>query len=70
MSALLDTAQIASKYGLDRSYVTDKLTKRADFPSPRVDVSRRLRRWDEHEVAQFMAGRQSKRAAMSSADSL
>ena len=50
MSALIDTGTIAQILGVSREYVTDKLTKRPDFPRPRVNVSRRLRRWSEAEV--------------------
>lgn len=67
MSALLDTGQIAERLGLKREYVTDKLTKRQDFPRPRVNVSQRLRRWAEADVMAWAQGQS--RAAMSSADS-
>lgn len=66
-SPLIDTKQIASLLGLTRTYVTDKLTKRPDFPRPRVDKSQRLRRWAEAEVMAWAQGQS--RAAMSSADS-
>jgi predicted DNA-binding transcriptional regulator AlpA len=62
MSALIDTAQIAQLLGVSREYVTDKLTKRTDFPRPKVNVSQRLRKWSEAEVRQWAAGPQ-KRAA-------
>lgn len=61
MSALIDTAQIAEILGLTREYVTDKLTKRPDFPRPRVNVTRRLRRWSEAEVRAW--AQQPKKAA-------
>lgn len=67
MSALLDTGQIAKLLGLKRPYVTDKLTKRPDFPRPRVNRSQRLRRWAEAEVMAWAQGQS--RAAMSSSDS-
>lgn len=69
MTALLDTAQIAELLGLKRTYVTDKLTKRPDFPQPRVNVSQRLRRWAEADVMAWAQGNGQSRAAMSSADS-
>lgn len=50
MSALIDTGTIAKILGVSREYVTDKLTKRPDFPKPRVNASQRLRRWSEAEV--------------------
>ena len=56
MSALLDTADIAQILGLTRAYVTDKLTKRPDFPRPVVNVTRRIRRWRESDVRAWAAG--------------
>lgn len=55
MSALLDTGDIARMLGLNREYVTDKLTKRADFPRPALNLSRRLRRWREADIHDWMA---------------
>lgn len=70
MSALIDTGQIASMLGVTREHVTDKLTKRPDFPPPRVNLSRRLRRWAEADVTAWMERQSpSRREAMSSADS-
>lgn len=68
MIALIDTGQIAAMLEVTREYVTDRLTKRPDFPRPKVNLSRRLRRWEEAEVRAWLKG-QGKRAAMSSADS-
>lgn len=61
----IDTAQIAQLLGVTREHVTDKLTKRPDFPTPVVAISRKIRRWDENDVIEWM--RQSSRAAISSA---
>jgi predicted DNA-binding transcriptional regulator AlpA len=69
MSAYLDTEQIAKLLGLSREYVTDKLTKRSDFPPPAINRNRRLRRWAEADVMDWARGSQGSRAAMSSADS-
>lgn len=55
MSALLDTGAIARLLGLNREYVTDKLTKRPDFPRPALNLSRRLRRWKEADIHAWMA---------------
>lgn len=65
MSALLDTGAIARLLGLNREYVTDKLTKQPDFPPPRVNRSQRMRRWAEADVMAWAQGQS--RAAMSSA---
>jgi predicted DNA-binding transcriptional regulator AlpA len=56
MSALLDTGQIAALLNLKRGYVTDKLTKRPDFPRPTVDRSQKLRRWKESDVMAWARG--------------
>lgn len=69
MSAELDTEQIAKILGVSRAHVTDKLTKRSDFPPPSINVSRRIRKWRECDIRAWMS-RQSKRAAMSEAGSL
>lgn len=72
VSALIDTGQIAEILGLSREYVTDKLTKREDFPPPAVNLSRRVRRWKEADVMTWLRRKscQVSREAMSSADSL
>lgn len=70
MSELIDTKGIADRYAFSQRYVTDRLTKRAGFPEPVVDVSQKARRWDLQEVDAFVnPRRRHKRAAMSSADS-
>jgi predicted DNA-binding transcriptional regulator AlpA len=65
MSALLDTAQIAELIGCTRAHVTDRLSKCEDFPRPRINVSRKLRKWSESDVLAWAAGTQSRRRAMS-----
>ena len=49
----MTTKDIADLYGLNREYVTDKLTKRPDFPKPAVNVSQRFRRWNRSEVERW-----------------
>jgi hypothetical protein len=46
--------------------VTDKITKRADFPAPKLNRSRRLRRWEREDVERWMLGEPQSREAMSS----
>jgi predicted DNA-binding transcriptional regulator AlpA len=65
MSALLDTAQIAELIGCTRAHVTDRLSKREDFPRPLINVSRKLRKWSAADVMAWAAGTQSRRRAMS-----
>lgn len=39
-SRTIDTEGIAAMLGLTRQHVTDRLTKRRDFPRPVIDLSR------------------------------
>lgn len=50
----LDTAGIAAMLGVTREHVTDRITKRLDFPRPFINVSRRLRYWRASEVQAWM----------------
>lgn len=50
----LNTAGIASMLGVTRVHVTDRITKRPDFPKPFINVSRRLRYWRTSEVQAWM----------------
>lgn len=48
------TKDIAERLGVKQEYVTDKLTKRADFPAPVVNVSQRLRRWSRADFERWL----------------
>lgn len=50
----LDTAGIAAMLGVTRVHVTDRITKRPDFPKPFINVSRRLRYWRQSDVQAWM----------------
>lgn len=50
----IDTAGIAAMLGVTREHVTDRITKRPDFPKPFINVSRRLRYWRQSEVQAWM----------------
>ena len=52
----LDTAGIADLLGVTRVHVTDRITKRPDFPKPFINVSRRLRYWRQSDVQAWMKG--------------
>lgn len=54
MTALLDTAQIAAMLSMTREYVTDRLTKRPDFPKPRIALNRKTKRWAECDIREWM----------------
>lgn len=51
----IDTAAIAEIAGCSRAYVTDKLAKHPRFPTPTVNLSQKMRRWDADEVRAFLA---------------
>lgn len=51
----LDTAGIAAMLGVTREHVTDRITKRPDFPKPFINVSRRLRYWRASDIHAWMA---------------
>lgn len=53
---LIDTAYIAAMLGVGRDHVVNRITKRPDFPPPKVNISRRLRRWSRAEVSKWMLG--------------
>lgn len=63
---LIDTADIAGMMGVTREYATDKITKRSDFPAPKLNRSRRLRRWEREDVERWMLGEPQSLEAMSS----
>lgn len=50
------TGEIAQALGLTLPYVTNVLTKRADFPKPCTNVSRVTRRWRWGDVVKFKQG--------------
>ena len=52
----LDTAGISALLGLSREYVTDRITKRVDFPKPFINVSRKTRYWRTTDVHAWMRG--------------
>ena len=56
-SRTIDTEGIAALLGLTRQHVTDRLTKRRDFPRPVIDLSRRTRRWREADVLAWAKGK-------------
>lgn len=51
---LIDTAGIAELLMVSRQHVTDKITKRTDFPKPAIDVSRRIRYWRIDDVRDYV----------------
>jgi predicted DNA-binding transcriptional regulator AlpA len=63
MSALLDTQQIADLIGVSRQHVTNRLSKRPDFPAPRVNLSQRTRRWSEADIRAWLEKQAEKQAA-------
>lgn len=68
MNALIDTAQIASILGMSREHVTDRITKRPDFPAPALNLSQLARRWRETDVRAWAGLDRPSREAISEAD--
>jgi predicted DNA-binding transcriptional regulator AlpA len=58
MTEYLSTAQIAERYGVKRETVTDKWTKRPDFPKPARRISRRTVHWRAEDVERWATGAQ------------
>lgn len=58
----MSTADIAAELGLERAYVTDRLTKRPDFPAPALRLSRKTVRWLRVDVEAWKEA-QANRAA-------
>jgi len=56
-TARVDTAGIAQLLGCTREHVTNRLTKRPDFPAPIVNVSRKMRFWALADVQRWMRGK-------------
>lgn len=50
----MSTADIAALLGLSREHVTDRITKRLDFPKPFINVSRRTRYWRTVDVMAWL----------------
>ncbi|ASI68532.1 hypothetical protein BA022_08155 [Diaphorobacter nitroreducens] len=61
-SARVDTAGIAALLGCTRAHVTDRLTKRPDFPKPFINVSQKMRYWRLADVQAFMQGKRQPRS--------
>jgi len=53
-SEMLTTADIAGHLNLTRTYVTDQLTKRADFPKPALRLSRKTVLWTRESVEAWL----------------
>lgn len=60
---LLSTADIARMFGLTREYITDKLTKKPDFPKPRVRVSQKTTLWARADIEQWASPTKSPNAS-------
>lgn len=45
MSTLIDTAYIAQALGFERTYVTDRVVKREDFPAPALALTQKAVKW-------------------------
>jgi predicted DNA-binding transcriptional regulator AlpA len=59
MSQWIDSQKAAELLGVTREHFTDRLSKRADFPMPVINFSRRSRRWLLSEVLAWASGPKS-----------
>lgn len=48
-----DIKSIAEFLGVQPKHARDKITKKADFPKPVVDASRRIRFWAAEDVKRW-----------------
>ena len=55
---LWTTSDIARHFGVRRRTVTDKWTKRPNFPVPKQRISRKVVRWAADEVQAWSTGGQ------------
>lgn len=51
---------IASRLKLSANYVRDKLVKRSGFPRPAVELSQKLRYWDEADFDKWLQSEKKK----------
>lgn len=51
---LVDTAWIARRMACRRDYVTDRVTKRPDFPAPELELTQKFRRWSRGKVERWI----------------
>jgi predicted DNA-binding transcriptional regulator AlpA len=56
MTTLWTTADIARAFGVRQRTVTDKWTKRPDFPPPKQRISRKVVRWAADDVERWATG--------------
>ena len=56
--SLLTTADIARIFGVCRRTVTNKWTKRPDFPAPAQRINRKVVRWRAEDVERWATGDQ------------
>jgi hypothetical protein len=53
---LMTTGDIAKELGVCRRHVTERLTKRPDFPKPAMNATQKLRKWRAKDVYKWMRG--------------
>ena len=56
--SLWDTADIAREFKVERRTVTEKWTKRPDFPKPAQRINRKVVRWRPEDVQRWATGGQ------------
>ena len=52
----IGTEEISLIFGLSRSHVVGRITKRPDFPKPVINLSQRVRKWLRSDVEAWALG--------------
>lgn len=52
---MLTTSDIAKRYGVTRRTVTDRWTKRLDFPAPAKRINQRIVYWRDEDIDAWCA---------------
>lgn len=47
---LVDTGWLADRLAVSREYAADRVTKRPDFPAPRLNLTQKTRRWSVGDI--------------------
>lgn len=56
MNRQLSTNDIATMLSCTAKHVRDVIVARPDFPPPSINLSRKMRRWDELAVVNYLKG--------------
>jgi predicted DNA-binding transcriptional regulator AlpA len=63
VTSLLTTTDIAELLKVGHRHVRETLVKRPDFPRPSINLSQKMRRWDQAKVQAWVDAQAKKNAA-------